>query len=63
MKQVVLCVGGCNKVVRLYGSYKVHIKERVKVLLTGEVREVEYEGRICRACAEEAGYKVHQKAE
>lgn len=57
MKQVVKCLG-CDKIVRLYGSFKVRLKDRVKLMLTGEIKEFEVEGKICRKCAFEAGYKV-----
>lgn len=57
MKRVVQCLG-CNKIVRLYGSLAVRLEERQKNPLTGEVKEVEVRGKICRACARDAGYKV-----
>jgi hypothetical protein len=60
MKQVTKCVS-CDTIVGIYKSYKVHIKDRIKTLLTGEIKEVEYEGRVCPECAAKAGYKVGRK--
>jgi hypothetical protein len=60
MKQVTRCVS-CDSLVGIYRSYKVHVRERVKSLLTGESKEVEYQGSVCPACSIKAGYKVGKK--
>ena len=57
MKRVIRCVG-CSNITRLYGSYKVELKERVLATLTGEIKESVVVGQVCRKCAAEAGYKV-----
>ena len=57
MKVAVQCLG-CGKLIRYYGSFSVRLKERTKVLLTGEVKEQDVVGKICRECAIKAGYKV-----
>lgn len=57
MKQVMRCLG-CEKVKRVHRSFKVKIVERTKSILTGEIKEVEMVGRVCRDCAAKAGYKV-----
>jgi|WetSurMetagenome_2_1015567.scaffolds.fasta_scaffold887054_2 hypothetical protein len=57
MKMVVRCVG-CGKMVGFYKSYKVHVLDRTTGTLTGETKTSEYEGKICRQCAIDAGYKV-----
>ena len=60
MKKVTKCVS-CDAVVGIYKSYKVHIQDRIKTTLTGEIKEVSYEGRICPECSVRAGYKVSKK--
>ena len=60
MKVVVRCLG-CDMPVRLYGSFKVKMNERVKVMFTGEIKEHELKGNLCRDCATRAGYKVKEK--
>jgi hypothetical protein len=60
MKQVTRCVG-CDNLVGIYRSYKVHVRERVKGPLTGELKEIEYQGNICPECTARAGYKVGKK--
>jgi hypothetical protein len=57
MKIVVRCLG-CDKVVRFYGSYSVRLKERTKLMLTGEIKETELVGKLCDECALHAGYKI-----
>jgi len=57
MKQITRCVG-CGKMVGVYKSYKVKVKERIVGALTGQATEVEYEGKICKECSANAGYKV-----
>lgn len=59
MKQAVKCVG-CGKVVGLYKSYAVMVRE-CPVVNGVRLPEVAYKGRICRDCAEGAGYKVKEK--
>jgi hypothetical protein len=59
MKKVVKCLG-CDKPVRFYGSFKVRMTERIKLILTGEIKEQEIVGHLCRKCAFEAGYKVKE---
>ena len=60
MKRVVQCLG-CGKITRLYGSLSVRLVERQKSPLTGEIKEVEVKGKICRDCARLAGYKIKDK--
>jgi hypothetical protein len=60
MKKITKCLG-CPKVIGIYKSYKAHLTEFVKSPLTGEVKEVEYTGRICPTCATNAGYKIGKK--
>ena len=57
MKQVMRCLG-CDKVKRYHRSFKVKIRERTKSILTGEIKEVDMIGQVCRDCARAAGYKV-----
>jgi hypothetical protein len=57
MKQVTLC-GGCGKVIRVAGSFTAELTRNKKV---GDIELPETEKRViklCRKCAEEAGYKV-----
>lgn len=49
-KKVIRC-GGCNKITRFYGSFKVKV-----VHPTNEKYDKVL--KICRVCAKEAGYKV-----
>ena len=56
MKRVIECLGGCGNVVRLYGSYKVSAQKLVKNPHTGETSYQVIEGKICKECAEIAGY-------
>lgn len=49
---------GCKLVIRHYGSYAVKLADHVESPLTGEVKEVELVGRICKSCARRAGYKI-----
>ena len=59
MKRVTRCLG-CSTVVREQGghSYKVAMQERTTSMLTGKVSVTDVVGRICRECAQRAGYKV-----
>lgn len=61
MKQAIRCLA-CDQIRRRNKSYKVNVVEKTKVYFTGEIKEQEIQGRICRDCAESAGYKV-RKAE
>ena len=56
MRRMTRCMG-CGKLVGVYKSYKAHVKDRRKSLLTGGMKEVEYTGRICKDCAIKGGYK------
>lgn len=56
MKRVIECLGGCGNVVRLHGSYKVSAQKLVKNPHTGETSYQVIEGKICKECAEKAGY-------
>lgn len=60
MKVAIRCLN-CSKVTRLNKAYSVRLKERTTVILTGEVKEFELIGKMCRDCAELAGYKVRRK--
>jgi RNase P subunit RPR2 len=60
MKRVVRCLG-CGKVARFYGSFNVVLKERTPLLLTGEIKEADLKGQLCRGCATLAGYKVKER--
>lgn len=57
MKRAIICLG-CGKIKRKNESYKVRVERVDKMMLTGEVKRVEYEGRMCRECSRQAGYKV-----
>lgn len=37
------------------------LEERIVTTLTGEVKEFQLKGKICRDCAEKAGYKKRKK--
>lgn len=57
MKIATRCLG-CEKVVKFHGSFSIKLTERMKNPLTGDIRETEVKGKLCRKCAAEAGYKV-----
>lgn len=58
MKRAIRCSGGCQKLVRLYGSFQAKIQDVLVNPITGERKDIEYTGYLCRGCAELAGYKV-----
>ncbi len=60
MKRVVRCLI-CNKAIGFYKGYKATLVERVKVTLTGEIKEHKLEGKLCIDCSREAGYKVRKE--
>ena len=60
MKRVTRCLG-CNKIKRLNLSYSVKLVDRITAGFTGEVKNVEIVGKICKECAEEAGYVTNRK--
>ena len=62
MKQIVRCVGG-DHFVGYYKSFKVKAIDRVTNPHTGEIKDVSYEGRLCRDCAQKAGYKVKRETQ
>jgi hypothetical protein len=37
------------------------LKERTPLLLTGEIKEADLKGQLCRGCATLAGYKVKER--
>lgn len=49
MKQIIRCAS-CDKLTKFYGSYKVKVRDRIQNPLTGEYKNVEYEGKICPEC-------------
>lgn len=59
MKRIVFCIA-CHKPTPYYKSYAVRVRERI-VNILGEAKEYEYEARLCKACAKEAGYSVDRK--
>jgi hypothetical protein len=59
-KKIIRCLA-CNEVTKFYGSYVAEIKERTVATLTGEIKEQEVRGKICRQCAVNAGYEVKAK--
>ena len=62
MRQVSRCIS-CGNLVGQYKSYKAHMREMIKVFLTGEMKEVEYLGRVCKNCLGVAGYIIKKKKE
>lgn len=57
MKQVVLC-GSCSKVIRKAGSFTAELT-RPRVIADVQLPDIEkVKIRLCRKCAEDAGYKV-----
>jgi hypothetical protein len=54
MKKVVRC-DGCERPVRLYGSFTAEITEKIKGT---DVELPPRKIRLCRKCADYAGYKV-----
>lgn len=56
MKRIIFCIA-CKKPTPYYRSYKVRVQERI-VNILGEAKEHDYEARLCKACAREAGYTV-----
>jgi len=60
MKQIIRC-SFCQNFVAFYQSYKVHVRDFSVAPLTGERKEVEYEGRICKDCSIKAGYRARSK--
>ena len=62
MKVAIRCLA-CSKVFRLNKSYLVRIHEKTIASLTGEIKQEEVIGRVCRDCAESAGYKVRKAEE
>lgn len=59
MKQVVRCVG-CSKIVGLYKSYSVTVTE-TPIENGKRLAEVTYKARMCKDCAEGAGYKTKRR--
>ena len=61
MKQVIRC-GGCNKVIRRNGSFTAELEEEQmvwdEVAGLNRKRMVKTKIKLCRPCADEAGYKV-----
>lgn len=61
MKRVTECLGGCGMMIRLYGNYQVSAEVLVENTKTGKVSMQVVEGRICKGCAEKAGYVIDRK--
>ena len=60
MKRLIQCLS-CNNIIGYYKSYKARLQERTKVFLTGEVKEQDLEGRICKDCNVKARYSAGRK--
>jgi len=62
MKKLIRCVG-CKELTAYYKSYKAKVVDIY--IAPGVPRSLaqpdNYEGRICKRCAENAGYKTHRK--
>ncbi len=61
MKQVVRCVG-CSKVVGLYKTYSVMMTE-TPIVNGVRMPEQKFKARVCKECAQAAGYKIGIKHE
>lgn len=59
MKVAIRCLN-CSQVIRFYGSYSVRLKERTTNVLTGEIKEQDIVGKVCKNCARLAGYKIKE---
>jgi len=57
MKTVIRCLN-CREIMRFSQSYAIKLTQKTKSFLTGEEKEETIFGRLCRDCAESAGYKV-----
>ncbi len=57
MKIATRCLN-CKNVVKMHGTFSVKLVERLSNPLTGDVKESEIKGKLCRICAGAAGYKV-----
>ena len=59
MKQAIRCIG-CDTVTRINETYKVNVREVAINPHTGERSKDEFQWRVCRSCAANAGYKVRK---
>jgi len=63
MRKLIRCSGGCDQLVSYYQTYKAKITDFhvMQGLPRSSATEIEYIGRICRSCAEKAGYTIKRK--
>ena len=60
MKRIIRCLN-CGNVAKFYGSYIATLTERTTSILTGEIKEQELKGKICRSCYQEIYKSKHEK--